>query len=297
MSAVLERSAAQVRQRTEELPITVISPWRVGVFGRFAEIWRTRAVLPYLWKEFIMKRYRKTYLGLLWIPLRPAIQILSGTLLFGGFLQVGSGDRPYFIFLAFASAGWQVFDSCLKWGTRSLRRGKSITGGLHFPAASLIAGSVGPVIMDFLLYAGVAIIGTVYYLIVKGHNYLAPPQQWIVGVLGLAMLLLFGLSISLFTAPITLITKEVRYFIGYLTQFWMFITPVVYDINHIPAKYRAIAEANPITGPIEMVKYGFLSTGAPSGVSLVSSFIGLGVLIFGGLAFFSRLEKANVERL
>src|SRR6185436_3417242 len=102
--------------------------------------WRYRALMPYLWKEFILKRYRKTYLGIMWIPLRPGIDILSRTLLFGGFLQVGSGDRPYFIFLAFASAGWQLFDSSLRWGTRALRRGKSITSGLYFPQSSIMTG-------------------------------------------------------------------------------------------------------------------------------------------------------------
>ena len=258
MRTVLERAGRAGPQRAEDLPIIVILPWRHGVLPRFVEIWRCRSLLPYIWKEFIVKRYRKTYLGLLWIPLKPGIDILSRTLLFGGFLQVGSGDRPYFIFIAFASAGWQVFDSTLKWGTRALQRGKSITAGLHFPGAAVMTGAIGPVAMDFVLYSGVAVIGILYYLVVQGHNYLAPPSQMVVGVLGLALLLLFGLSISLFTAPITLITKEIRYALGYLTQFWYFITPVVYDINHIPPKYRMIAEVNPITAPIEMVKFGFV---------------------------------------
>ena len=98
----LRRPAEEASAQSSELPITVISPWRHGVIGRFQDIWRTRSLMPYMWREFILKRYRKTYLGVLWIPLKPGIDILSQTLLFGGFLQVGSGDRPYCIFIAFA---------------------------------------------------------------------------------------------------------------------------------------------------------------------------------------------------
>jgi ABC-type polysaccharide/polyol phosphate export permease len=250
-----------------------------------------------MWKEFVLRRYRRTYLSVIWIPLRPGIDILSRTLLFGGFLQVGSGDRPYFIYIAFASAGWQIFNSSLHWGARSMRQGKAITSGLYFPSVGLIGGSIGPVMIDFLLYSAVAIIGTFYYLVVQGRDYLAGPSSMLVGVLGLFLLLVFGLSLSLIIAPLGMITKEIRYLISYLLQFWYLITPVVYDLNHIPAKYRLYAEVNPITAPIEMVKSGFVSTGGPTTLSLISCFIGLGVALFGGLAFFSRFERAAVERL
>jgi len=275
----------------------VIRPWQRGVLPRFAEIWRYRQVSPYLMREFVAKRYRRTYLGLFWIPLRPALDIASRAFLFGGLLQVGSGDRPYFIFIAFSSAGWQVFDSTLKWGTRVLQRGRGIVVGLHIPRAVTMTGTVGPSILDFITYAAVALVGALYYLIFQGHNYLAPPQQMPIGVFGLVLLLLFGLGVSLFTSPISMITREVRYILGYATQFLYFVTPVVYDIDHIPKQYRTIAEINPLTGPIEMVKYGFLSTAPPTTLSLTSSFIGLVVILVTGFNFFSRLEGAAVDRL
>jgi ABC-type polysaccharide/polyol phosphate export permease len=85
--------------------------------------------------------------------------------------------------------------------------------------------------------------------------------------------------------------------LSYFTQFLYFVTPVVYDLNHIPQQYRMIAEVNPLTAPMELVKYGFLSTGPPSATSVTISIVGLGALTFFGLSFFSRLERAAVERL
>src|SRR5205085_9791183 len=117
--------------RWHHAPLRVHGPWRVGVFPRLHEVWHHRAVIPYFGRQFIVKRYRKTYLGTLWIPLKPVIDIASKALLFGGFLQVSGGDRPYFITVAFASAGWQMFDSCIRWGVRGVRVVRSTVKGVH----------------------------------------------------------------------------------------------------------------------------------------------------------------------
>jgi lipopolysaccharide transport system permease protein len=291
------QSHTGVGARARHDAYTVIHPWKGGVRSRFGEIWRFRHVIPYLWGEFIFKRYRKTYLGWLWIPLKPSMDIAMKTLLFGGFLQVGSGDRPYFIYLAFASAGWMLFDHSMKWGTRAVQRGKSISGGMHLPRVLLLMGAAAPAFFEFLLYSAIAIIGTVYYLVARGQNYLAPPQQWPIGFFGLLVLCLFGLGISLFTSPVTAITKEVKYAIGYFTQVLYFITPVLYATSKLPNQYQWIMEYNPITAPIELVKYGFIDTSLPTTPSVISSLIVIPLVIVIGLQFFSRFERAGVARL
>ncbi len=275
----------------------MIEPWRPGVFARLHEIWRFRRLLSYLSKELVLRRYRKTYLSWLWVPLRPALNIASGGFVFGGLLKVGSGDRPYIIYFAFASAGWIIFERSLHWGTRAVKMAGSFSGGAHFPRALIAVASAGPAIVDFLLYAWMAILATLYFLIVQGHNYLAPPPQMVLGLLGLFLLIVFGLAVGLITGPFAAITKEVRYAIAYIVQFWYFITPIIVPISELPKKYRPVMELNPLTGPVEMVKFGFLSTAPPEPLSLLSTAIGLVVFVGGGLTLFSRFEAKAVERL
>jgi lipopolysaccharide transport system permease protein len=173
----------------------------------------------------------------------------------------------------------------------------SFSGGAHFPRHLTVAAAAGPAFVDFLLYVGVALIATIYFLITRGVNYLAPPEQMVVAAFGLLLLTVFGLCVGMVTGPIAAITKEVRYAIAYIIQFWYFITPIVYPISGIPEKYRPIAELNPITAPVEMVKYGFLSTAPPGTKSLISCAVGMVVVIVGGLHMFSRFERAAVDRL
>jgi homopolymeric O-antigen transport system permease protein len=301
MSAIAEQteraavSAAPTRFEAEH--VTVISPWRKSIFARLRELWTYRALFPYLAKELIMRRYRKTYLAWIWIPLRPGLQILSGGLVFGGFLQVQSGDRPYVIYLALSAAAWVLFERALHWGTRGVRQAGSFSGGSFFPRIMVVAGSSGPAIMDFLINQAFFMIAIAYFSITRGTNYLAPPQQWPTGVLGLFLLLLFGLSIGLFTGPLTAITKEIRYITSYFIQFLLFVTPVYYPISELPKKYQPIIELNPLTAPIELVQFGFVSSAFPSSLSITSCLVGIVVFCGGGLAFFNRFERAFVGRL
>jgi len=253
--------------------------------------------MPYLGKEFVLRRYRKTYLGMLWIPAKPGIDILSKALFFGGVLNVSSGNRPYFIFLAFASAGWMIFERAWHWGTRCIQYANRAVRGLHFPRSMAAAATAFPAMVDFILYALVAIVGTLYYLLTRHHWYLAPPQQMVIGVAGLTMLIVFGLALGLFTAPLAMITKESRYLVVYINQILYFVTPIVYPISSIPPRYRTIAEYNPLTGPIEMVKFGFVSTAPPEFTSVIVSIVALAVVVCGGLWFSSRFERTAVARL
>jgi lipopolysaccharide transport system permease protein len=301
MSAIAEQAerhgvaAAPARFETEHL--TVISPWRHTVFARLGEIWTYRALFPYLAKELIMRRYRKTYLGWIWIPLRPGLQILSGGLVFGGFLGVSSGDRPYAILLAVSTAAWMLFERALHWGTRGVRQAGSFSGGSFFPRIMVVAGSTGPAIMDFLINQMVFLLLIGYFLIFRGTNYLAPPEQWPTGILGLFILLVFGLSFGLVTGPLTAITKEIRYVTSYFVQFLVFITPIYYPISSLNENYQKILELNPLTAPIELVQFGFVGSAGPAPISIASCVIGIVVLCGGGLSFFNRFERAFVARL
>jgi lipopolysaccharide transport system permease protein len=82
-----------------------------------------------------------------------------------------------------------------------------------------------------------------------------------------------------------------------VVQFWYFATPVIYPISSLPPQYRPIAELNPLSAPVEMVKFGFLDTAAPEVKSMLVSFASLALVLFGGLWMFNRFERAAVARL
>jgi lipopolysaccharide transport system permease protein len=296
LSAVTEQRPRRT-PRAKEVPVYVIEPYKHGALPRIREAWYHRELMRHTATQFVMKRYRQTYLGWFWIFLRPGIQILTTTFFFGGVLALQYGERPALIFISFSQAAWILFDRSFHWSMRSVRMTRSLTKGLHLPRSLASVAAAAPAVVDFTIHSILAFGTIAYYSIKTGQNFLAPFQQWSIGFVGLLLLLCFGLAIGLFTGPLMIVTKEVRYLQMYVIQFWMMITPIVFDIDHIPDKYRTIVEFNPLTGPVEMVQFGFLSTSPPATTSLITSFVALIVLVIGGFTFASRFERAAVARL
>jgi ABC-type polysaccharide/polyol phosphate export permease len=299
MTAVATREE-QVVESAVSVPtgtVHVIEPWRPGVAARLEELWRHRSLMWFFGKQYLLRRVKNTWLGWIWIPLRPGIDILSKALFFGGFLGADSGDRPYIIFFTFGSCGWVVFESVNRWATRSMRMSNSFVRKAYAPRLPRLAAVLVPATLDFLLYVLVAVIAIFYFLFARHKLYLVPSLHVLTGFLGIGLLGLWGLTIGILTSPLSAYTKDIRYSFGYVTQLWYFITPIAYPISQMPKKYQLIAELNPITAPIEMVKYGFLNTAPPPALSLIASFSGLGFLLLGGLWVFSRFEGAAVARL
>jgi ABC-type polysaccharide/polyol phosphate export permease len=278
-------------------PVHVIEPWKHGVFARLREVWYDRRLLPYYSRCYLRRRYQNTWLGWFWLPLKPGLDMFSKALFFGGFLGVSSGDRPYIIFFTFGTCGWVLFESLTKWGTKGLRMSNQFIRGAYAPRLPRTLGLVGTAVFDLFLYTVVAIAAVFYYLTTTGTMYVVPSKQVLTAGAGLVLLAAWGLTVALITAPLSTYARDVRYSFNYVTQFWYFITPIAYPISSIPTQYQPIARVNPLTAPVEMVKYGFLQTAPPATTSIVSCFVGLAVMASFSLWLFTRFERAAVRRL
>lgn len=277
--------------------VHVNRPWRPGVVHRFGEAWAYKGLIPFYGKQYLLRRVKNTWLGWIWIPLRPGIDIMSKTLFFHGALGASGGDRPYFIYLAFGQAGWVVFHSVNHWATRSVRMSEKMLRTAYMPRLPRLLAVLIPAGLDFLLSISVALVAVVVYLFTRGTLYLVPTFQVLIGLLGVLLLAVWGLALGLITSPWSVFTKDIRYTFAYLTQFWFFITPVAIPLSEIrnPTIYQ-IEKFNPITAPVLLVQWGFQDTSPPPTISLITCFGTLGVLLTIGLWSFNRFERAAVAR-
>ncbi len=81
-------------------------------------------------------------------------------------------------------------------------------------------------------------------------------------VFGLALCLMFAWGVGMWSAPLYAWAKDVRYVLRLALPFWMFLTPILYPIEKLHGKSRLLAEINPLSSPIEMIKVGLLGAGS-----------------------------------
>lgn len=245
----------------------------------------------------VRARYRKTLLGWVWLPLRPGIDIFGKTLLFGAMLGVSSGDRPYLIFYLIGQAAWQFFDRSAFWAMRSLEMSRRTLQHIAIPRLVAVISAVIPASVEFLIYVCFAFAITLFYVVERSTFFIALDLTTGISAVGLVLLGLFGITWGLFTSVPSLHVRDIRFVSGFLFSLVYVMTPVIYPISSIPRPYSLVAQYNPLTAPIEMVKYGLLRTAPPTTASIVVSVSTLSVLLALGLCLFARSDARLIARV
>jgi lipopolysaccharide transport system permease protein len=265
---------------------------------RLWHAWSYRRLIPVLGWALVVRRFRGTFLGWLWVPLRPSLQILSRAFVFGGMLQVGSGDRPYLIFLLAGQASWDLFDKAVYWSFRPLNSFRRVLGSAPIPWAVGVASALIPAIVDAAQYVVIGVIVSVYYKLTRGTSFIVTSIPGGLGlVAGVLLLVAWSYATGLIVGPLIVKARDVRYIIRYVLSFWYFLTPVLYATSNLPSKYRVFSEYNPLAAPIELIKNGLLGSGGPGHSSMLVCLIGLAVMLPAGLLTASYFERQVHARI
>ena len=107
---------------------------------------------------------------------------------------------------------------------------------------------------------------------------------------------LLALGIALWTSVPALQARDVRFTIGYVLGFWLFLTPVLYPLNVAP-KYAWLLALNPMVAPVNAFKYGVFGIGSVSATEWLFSSIMTVMTVVSGLWFFGRAEADAADKV
>jgi lipopolysaccharide transport system permease protein len=288
IAAALTLTDAEDQRREHET--WVIEPIRLGVFARAIELWRYRRIIWFLARQAVKDRYSGTTLGAAWLFIRPLAPLLIGTVIFGRFLNVPSQGVPYFLFYLSGNSCWRVFERTVVWVTRSLDQHRGLLKKVYFPRLAAPIASAAPAGVEFAIFLALLLLSAMYYLVKDGEFYLRVGFPMLMGVFAGLMAIAFAVSISLFTTVMQLKHRDVQYTVRYVTQIWMYVTPVIYPLSNVPERYRWAISLNPMTGIVEAFKWGMLGIGEPPGWPFAYSVVATVVAMSVGIWFFTRSE-------
>lgn len=274
-----------------------IEPRSGGPAARIGEVWRYRRLLRFFAARAVTKLYRNTVLGKSWLLLRPLVPLAVRTIVFGGLLDVGSESVPYFLFLLVGTACWDLFAGALMWATRSLEQNRGLIGKVYVPRIILPVATTAPAFLYLAIHMGVMACAAGYFYATQGTAYvvLSPRLLWAVAALILAIT--FALAIGFFTSVMATVGRDVRFTLGYVLDFWYFLTPVLYSVSMVPEQYRWLLYLNPMAAVVEMFKYGLLGVDQVELPLAASATAVTLIVLAAGLWFFTRAESDAVDRV
>jgi lipopolysaccharide transport system permease protein len=253
------------------------------------QTWESRHLFRELGSRLLSIRFARTKLGRAWFIVRPVMEVFGMSLLFGGILSVSTGsDVPYLIFLVFALAGWRFFQYAVYWATLGFDRYARLMRNLDFPLLPIPIASTAVAVLYLAVYLAIGVALLVYYLVLDGKLYLEVGPGLLWAVLGFALCAFLAWGVGLFTSVWNAHTRDVRFVIRYVLQFWFFLTPVVYPLSQIPSGFQTLAQLNPMTAPIDLIKEGMLGIGQVDPWATLYSVGFTLTLCTAGIWFFSR---------
>jgi len=271
-----------------EVPVFTIEPVRGWVSLHLRELWDYRELLYFLaWRD-IKVRYKQTVLGAAWAVIQPFLTMVVFTLFFGRVARLPSDGIPYPIFSYCALVPWTFFANGLTNSTDSLVASQNVIKKVYFPRLITPIATVISGLVDFSL-AFIVLIGMMYYYGVSvTHNVV-----WIPVLLILALVTSMGFGFWL--SAMNVRYRDVRYVVPFITQLWMFATPIVYPSSMLPEPYRTLVGLNPMAGVVEGFRWALLGVNtAPGPIIAVSAAATVGILISGAF-YFRRMEKTFAD--
>lgn len=186
-------------------------------------------------------QYRQAALGILWALLIPLANVAAWLLLRGaGVVDPGETGIPYWLYAVIGTLCWGIFVDALNAPLAQATAARPILARVSFPpealvVSGLIQASVSALIKVGLIFAAVLAADS-------GISFTAGLS--VLG--GAASLILAGTAVGVLVTPLGLLYTDVAKALPLLSQFLMYLAPVVYVI---PAAglMASLIQMNPLT--------------------------------------------------
>lgn len=273
---------------SKSLPTLMIRPSHGWASLGLKELWDYRELLYFLiWRD-IKVRYKQTVLGAAWAIIQPVFMMVVFSLFFGRLAKVPSDGIPYPVFTYCALLPWQLFAHALAESSNSLVANERLITKVYFPRLVVPISAVLAGLVDFAI-AFIVLLGMMaYYGIFPGIAIFTLPFFILLAVMT-------ALGVGLWLSALNVQYRDVRYTLTFLTQLWLFATPVAYPSSLVPEPWRAIYGLNPMAGVVEGFRWALLGKSDKPGTLLVVSVIAVILILIGGLYYFRRMEETFAD--
>ncbi len=268
--------------------VTRIRPSRGWVSLKLRDLWEYRELLYFLvWRD-VKVRYKQTALGATWAIIQPFMTMVVFSIFFGRLANIPSDGIPYPIFSFAALVPWTFFANGLANASNSLVGSANLLKKVYFPRLVIPLAAVAAGIVDFVL-AFVVLVGMMFfYGIVPTWNVI-----WLPFFVLLA--LVTALGVGLWLAALNVEYRDIRYVVPFLTQFWLFATPIAYPSSLLPEPWRTLYGLNPMVGVVEGFRWALLGTQTAPGVMVLISALAAILILVSGAFYFRRMEKSFAD--
>lgn len=288
-----------MRDKSLLLTETRITPEGGHFFGYLRALSAFRELLVFLvWKD-LKVQVAQTALGFGWLVLRPLLNAMVLTLVFGRLAQLPSEGHPYLLFLLSGYLPWSYFVGVVGKASNSLTGNAALVTKVYFPRLLLPTALVLAGLSEF-------VVTFIFFMLVSGFYYGQLPGVGLLWVaVPLLLLLLTTTAASYWLAALAVKFRDVRHAAIYLLQLLMFLAPVIWPLSLLSTRLglsadtwvvKLVAGLYPMIGVVEGFRRALL--GGPMPWDLMGlGFLTASLLFISGVIYFHRSERQMADAI
>lgn len=197
----------------------------------------------------IKARYKRVFLGFIWVILNPILQMLVIGFVFQFFIPVKIDNYFYFLFSGLLP--WNFFSYTIIKCTPLILNERYLIQKAHFPREALILSVVFSNLFHFL-------ISLVLFICLALFLGLFQLSQLFALLFAIFLIIILVIGISLLLATLFVKFRDIKFIIQAIVPLWFYATPVMYTRSLLPEQIRNLIILNPMTGIVELFQSVFM---------------------------------------
>lgn len=248
------------------------------------ELWEYRELFYFLSWRNVLVLYKQTFFGIAWSILRPLLTMLIFTFIFTKLAKLSSGSIPYPLLVYAAMLPWQFFSNTVSEGGNSLILNSNMISKIYFPRIIIPTTAIVVSTIDFLISISLLILMMFWYQFFPNWKILYLP-------LFLLLAVLTSLGMVYWISALNVKYRDFRYIVPFVLQFGLYISPVGFHSDIVPAEWRLIYSLNPMVSVIDGFRWALLGKESVLFIPgfITSAIVGVSIFI-SGLRFFIKTE-------
>jgi homopolymeric O-antigen transport system permease protein len=257
---------------------------KVHLLRSLRELWRYRGTIMAFAERTIRVNYKQAALGIAWVVMVPLTNVVLYIFVFGHIMHFNQHVHNYGAFVLGTQVPWQYMSSVTSGCSNAAIGNSGLMRKVYFPrevpgVSTIISSGVNFVIV-FLLYIALAPV-------------LGAPLTWYLAFVPLLIIpvAVLGAGVGLGLGAFNIYYRDFSYLLGFVTQLWFWVTPIIYPLSKIPEHLRGLYIAvNPAVGLFDAFSK-VLTYGQMPDLPLLALSIGQTLVVATiGFAIFKRLE-------
>lgn len=264
-----------------------IYPNRTWLRFEWRELWEYRDLLWLMIRRDLVAKYKQTVLGPLWFIIQPVLTTVVFTVIFGNVAKIPTDGLPPFLFYLCGMLGWSYFSTNMNATASTFTANAHLFGKVYFPRLIIpLAISVSNLAAFFIQLLTFCAFWFYFQIGTSAGGTFSLQSSVAYLPLILIYMMALSLGVSLWMSALSAKYRDFGHLMAFLTQLWMYATPIVYPLSIVPAGWRWLIELNPMTMATEWFRLAFLGNGDITATSVgISVLVTLGWFVSGVLVF------------